>query len=59
MLKVFYVTYTEDKGVTERRISVPAENLTQAYIEVQLRLPKAEITKIELCGKTIIIKEAE
>jgi hypothetical protein len=59
MLKVFYITYTEDKGVSFKRISVPAENLTQAYVELQLRLPEAEITAIELSGKIITIKEAE
>ena len=59
MLKVFYITYTEDKGVSFKRIAVPAETLPEAYIELQLRLPEAEITNIELSGKIITIKEAE
>lgn len=59
MLKVFYITYTEDKGVSFRRIAVPAETLPEAYIELQLKFPEAEITNIELTGKIITIKEAE
>ncbi len=59
MLKVFYITYTEDKGVSFKRISVPAETLPEAYVELQLKVPEAEITNIELSGKIITIKEAE
>ena len=58
MLKVFYITFTEDKGATYRRIAVPAETLPVAYIELQLKFPEAEITEIEITGKTITIKEA-
>ena len=59
MLKVFYITYTEDKGVSFKRIAVPAQNIPEAYVELQLKVPEAEITDIELTGKIITIKEAE
>ena len=58
MLKVYYITYTLDKGETYRRISVPAENIPCAYITLQLQIPEADITDIELTGKIITIKEA-
>ena len=59
MLKVFYITYTEEKGVSFKRIAVPAQTLPEAYVELQLKVPEAEITNIELTGKIITIKEAE
>lgn len=59
MLRVYYITYTTDKGATSRRISVPAESLPIAYITLQLQIPEAEITDIEITGKTITIKEAK
>lgn len=57
MLRVYYITYTLDKGTTHRRISVPAENVPNAYVTLQLMIPEAEITDIEITGKTITIKE--
>jgi hypothetical protein len=59
MLRVYYITYTTDSGETYRRISVPAENIPIAYITLQLQIPEAEITDIEITGKTITIEEAK
>ena len=59
MLRVYYITYTLDKGETHKRIAVPAENIPNAYIDLQLKIPEAEITDIEITGKMITIKEAE
>lgn len=57
MLKVYYITYTLDKGETHKRIAVPAESIPDAYIDLQLKIPEAEITDIELTGKIITIQD--
>ncbi len=47
MLNLYNVTFTEDKGKTLKYLTFPARTLTEAYIEVQLKFPNAEITEIE------------
>lgn len=59
MLRVYYITYTTDNGETSRRISVPAENVPNAYVTLQLMIPEAEITDIEITGKIITITDKE
>ena len=58
MLTIYHITFTEDCGETYRRLAVPATNLTNAYVEIQMRYPNAEITNIEHSGKIITIQEA-
>ena len=50
-MKFYLITFTKDKGITYQTVSVPAKNLTDAYIELQLRIPGAEITAVKLSGK--------
>ena len=46
MLNLYNVTFTEDKGATHKSLTMPARTLTEAYIEVQLKLPDVDITEI-------------
>ena len=46
MLNLYNVTFTEDKGATVKSLTMPARTLTEAYIEVQLKMPGADITEI-------------
>ena len=59
MYNLYHITYTVDKGVSHKWLSVPAKSLVDAYIELQIRIPEAEITDIKHTGKIITIKEAE
>lgn len=56
---IYHITYTVDKGVTHKWLSVPAKSLTDAYIELQIKIPEAEITDIKQTGKVITIKDKE
>lgn len=55
MSNLYKVTYTEDKGETVKWITCPARTITEAYIEVQLKLPGAEITEVEDANKVLKI----
>lgn len=57
MYRVYNITYTTDSNKTTKRIAVPAESIPSAYVELQLKVPNAEILAIDTAGKTIIIKE--
>ena len=50
MLKFYKLRFTEDKE-NYRNMTVPANNLTEAYIELQNRFPNAEITEWWIEGK--------
>jgi hypothetical protein len=55
MSNLYKVTFTEDKGETLKYLTFPARTLTEAYIEVQLKFPNAEITEIEDSEKVLKI----
>lgn len=44
MLKHYKMTFTEDRE-TFKTLVIPANSLVDAYIEIQMRFPKAEITE--------------
>lgn len=44
MLKNYKLTFTQDRE-TYKTMVVPANNLTEAYIELQMRIPDAEISE--------------
>lgn len=50
MLTFYKLRFTEDKK-NYRNMTVPANNLTEAYIELQNRFPNAEITEWWIEGK--------
>ena len=52
-MKLYLITFTQDRGITFKTLSIPARNLTDAYIETQIRFPNAEITGAELTGKML------
>ena len=56
MYQVYYITFTEDNGETYKRFAVPGKSIPDAYVELQMKIPGAEITDISLSGKTITIK---
>ena len=51
MPKHYKMTFTEDRE-TYKTLVIPANNLVDAYIEIQNRFPKAEITQA-IEGNTI------
>ena len=55
---IYHITYTVDKGAT-KWLSVPANTLVDAFIELQIRIPGAIITAIEQTGTVITIKDKE
>lgn len=42
-MKTYTATYTTDKGLTFKRMSVQEENYTNAYINVLLKIPREGI----------------
>ena len=56
---VYHITYTVDNGANYKWLSVPANTLVDAFIELQIRIPGAIITAIEQTGKVITIKDKE
>ena len=59
MLEIYSLKITENNGTTFRVLSVPARNLTEAYIYTQIKIPDAIIVDIECSGKVITITEKE
>ena len=57
MLEIYLMEFTEDNGNTYRTFSVPAKNLTDAYIAVQIQFPNAIITDAKVSGKIITITD--
>ena len=57
MLEIYLMEFTEDNGETHRTFSIPAKNLTDAYIAVQIQFPNAIITDAKVSGKIITIKD--
>lgn len=56
-MKLYHMKFTQDKGTTYQIFDVPARSITEAYIELQIRFPSAEITGVELSGKIITITD--
>lgn len=52
-MRLFLIKFTQDKGKTEQELGIPAKNLVDAYIEIQLHFPNAEITKLRDSGKML------
>ena len=54
MLKLYTVTLTQDREQYQT-ITVPANNVSDAYIEIQKNFIGAEITDLKLSGKVVSI----
>ena len=52
-MRLFLIKFTQDKGKTDQELGIPAKSLVDAYIEIQLRFPKAEITELRDSGKML------
>lgn len=50
MLNTYKITFTEDR-VNYKTLVIPANTLVDAYIEIQMRYPNAEITEAKEKGK--------
>ena len=59
MLEIYLMEFTVDKGKSYRTFSIPAKNLTDAYIAVQINFPKAIITDAKVSSKIITITDKE
>lgn len=59
MLEIYLMKFTEDNGDTYRTFSIPAKNLTDAYIAVQINFPGAIITDAKVSNKIITITDKE
>ena len=59
MLDIYLMEFTEDNGETFKTFSIPAKNLTEAYIAVQISFPQAIITDDKVSGKIITITDKE
>lgn len=59
MLDIYLMEFTEDNGKTFKTFSIPAKNLTEAYIAVQIAFPQAIITDAKVSGKIITITDKE
>ena len=59
MLDIYLMEFTEDNGETFKTFSIPAKNLTEAYIAVQISFPQAIITDAKVSGKIITITDKE
>ena len=54
MIKLYTVTFTQDKE-TYHNVTIPANNVSDAYVEVLKNFEGAEITDLKLSGKVISI----
>lgn len=54
MIKLYTVTFTQDKE-TYHNVTIPARNVSDAYVEVLKDFEGAEITDLKLSGKVISI----
>ena len=52
-MKLYFIKFTQDTGNTEQELGIPAKNLVDAYIQVQINFPKAEITGVRDSGKML------